>query len=537
MRRGISGRTISALSIPSSHPPPNPTIITTYPYLSLLETSSTVKEVKQLHAHAIALDLVRYTYVTSRILALYAFHPNPDIHSARLVFDRIPEPTIFNWNTMIKAHSRTPHPEKGLLFYSHMRRRGLPPNMHTFPFAIKACARLSSLSQIHGQIVKFGFYLDVFVTSSLIRYYSHLGRLEFASQVFDESSNRNLVCWTSLISAHCARGLVDRAREIFERMSERNEVSWSAIITGYVQNDRPEEAIELFRELKRHGSVKLNDSLLVSVLNACAGLGAVEEGRWIHDYIDRRGTHYGVELGTALLDFYSKCGFIESAREVFCKMACKDVTAWSAMVMGQALNGLTHSAIETFSEMLGCKVMPNAVTFVGVLTACNHGGLVDEGWAYLEDMSRVYGLSPTIEHYGCVVDLLSRAGRTAEAERLIRCMPMEPDGAIWGALLHGCLMHGNAELGERVGRRVIELEPHHCGRYVGLANVYAAMGRWEGAVKVRRAMRDRGVAPAPGWSLIEINGVGHRFLADDKGHPRQEEIYRMLGDLSMELVS
>ncbi|KAG1326427.1 pentatricopeptide repeat-containing protein [Cocos nucifera] len=526
MSRGISRRSI----------PANPAI-TTYPFLSLLEKSSTVKEVKQLHAHAIALGLVRYTYVTSRILAIYALHPNPDIRSALLVFDRIPEPTIFNWNTMIKGYSRTPQSEKGLLLYSHMRRRGLAPNMHTFPFAIKACACLSSLSQIHGQIVKFGFDLDVFVTSSLVRCYSHLGGLEFASQVFDESSNRNIVCWTSLISAHCAYGLVDRAREVFDRMTERNDVSWSAMITGYVQNERPEEAIELFRELKARGSVKLNDSLLVSVLNACAGLGALEEGRWIHDYIDRRETPYGLELGTALLDFYSKCGFIDSAKEVFCKLACKDVTAWSAMVMGLALNGLSHSAIETFSEMLRCKVMPNAITFVGVLTACNHGGLVDEGWAYFEDMSRVYGVSPTIEHYGCVVDLLSRAGRTAVAERLIQCMPMEPDGVIWGALLNGCLMRGHAELGERVGRHVIELEPQHCGRYVGLANVYASMGRWEGVVKVRQAMRDRGVATTPGWSLIEINGVGHRFLADDNGHPQQEEIYRMLGDLNMELVS
>lgn len=367
--------------------------------------------------------------------------------------------------------------------------------------------------------------------------YSHLGALVFASQAFDESSNRNIVCWTSLISAHCAHGLVDRAREIFDRMAERNDVSWSAMITGYVQNERPEEAIELFRELKGRGSVKLNDSLLVGILNACAGLGASEEGRWIHDYIDRRETRYGLELGTALLDFYSKCGFLESARKVFYKMASKDVTAWSAMVMGLALNGLGHSAIETFSEMLTCNVMPNAVTFVGVLTACNHGGLVDEGWAYFEDMSRVYGVSPTIEHYGCVIDLLSRAGRTAEAERLIQCMPMEPDGAIWGALLNGCLTHGYTELGERVGRHVIELEPHHCGRYVGLANVYAAMGRWECVVKVRRAMRDRGVATTPGWSLIEINGVGHKFLAEDRVHPQQEEIYRMLGDLGMELVS
>lgn len=416
----------------------------------------------------------------------------------------------------------------GLVVYARMRSEGVSPDMHTFPCLIKACRDLSSMSQLHAQAFLFSFDLDVFVTSSLINGYCRLGAVDVASKMFDQSPTRNVVCWTSLISGYTSCGMVDEAREVFDRAPEKNDVSWSAMIAGYVQNERHAEAIELFRELRGRADMRLNRALLVSVLSACGALGALDEGRWIHSYIDGNGMEYGLELGTALVNFYAKCGLIERSRQVFDEMPRKDVTAWSAMIMGLALNGHCQSAIGVFSKMLEDMVTPNAVTFVGVLTACNHGGMVDAGRSYFEDMRKVYGVSPTIEHYGCLVDLLSRAGRTAEAEMLIQRMPMEPDAAIWGSLLNGCMMHGHVMLGERAGRRVIELEPGHCGRYVSLANMYSMMGRWEGVAEVRRAMRDRGVKTTPGWSLIEIDGTGHRFLVDDKAHPQLGEICKML---------
>ncbi|KAJ0965645.1 hypothetical protein J5N97_026783 [Dioscorea zingiberensis] len=393
--------------------------------------------------------------------------------------------------------------------------------------------------RIHGQVFKFGFDLDVYVTCSLIKCYCDLGAVEVACQVFEESSNRNVVCWTSLITGFCGHGLVDRGREVFDGMPERNEVAWSAMIAGYVHNERHEEAIELFCELRDSDCAKLSDSLLVSVLTACANSGALEEGTWIHSYLDSKSKgleEYGLEVGTALIDFYAKCGLIELARGVFSKMARRDVMAWSAMIMGLAINGHSHSAIQVFSEMQRSRIRPNAVTFVGVLTACSHGGLIDEGQAYFEDMRKVYRLSPTIEHYGCMVDLLSRAGKTLEAEKLIQSMPMEPDGAIWGSLLNGCLMHGHTEQGERVGRQAIELDPQHSGRYVGLANVYASTGRWESAVMVKKMMKQRGVMATPGWSLTEMNGISCGFVVNDHRHPRHEEIHEMLNYLYNEMV-
>ncbi|RRT41610.1 hypothetical protein B296_00054725 [Ensete ventricosum] len=483
-------------------------------HLSLIGCSG-LKQARQIHAHLISLGLVCYTYVTSRVLALYALH---DMALAHHLFARIPHPTIFNWNTMIRGFSNTARPHRGLAIYVGMRRHDVFPNMHTFPFTIKSCTSVPVLSQVHGHVFKFGFDLDVFVTSSLVKRYSDLGAVGLASKVFDESSHRNVVCWTSLITGYCSHALVDKARSLFDHMPERNGASWSAMITGYVQNECHKEAIELFHELRECSAAELNDALLVSALSACASLGALEEGRWIHSHIDAKGsTHYGLELGTALVDFYAKCGFVDSARDVFDKLPRKDVTAWSAMIMGLALNGLSRPAISVFSEMLKQGVAPNAITFVGVLAACNHGGLVEEGRAHFESMVSAYGVRPTIEHYGCMVDLLSRAGHTAEAEGLIESMPMEPDGVIWGALLNGCRMHGHFKRAEQAGRRVIELEPTHFGRYVGLANVYASMKRWDGVAELRRAMRKRQVTITPGWSSI-----GH---LDDKTH-RQKETRR-----------
>ncbi|KAJ4950446.1 hypothetical protein NE237_027278 [Protea cynaroides] len=508
-----------------------------FPYLNLLERCPSLKELKVIHGQMIAVGLVRYTYIRSRILALYAISEFKDLNCAQLIFDRIQMPIIYNWNTMIKGYSGSPEPKKGLSIYMRMRSQAVQPNVRTFPALIKACVDLSSLCQVHGQIFKFRFDLDVYVVSSLVKEYSKYGAIDLARQVFDEMPNRNVVCWTSIISGYCSGGQMDEARQLFDRMPERNDVAWSAMISGYVQNDYYNEAIYLFRELKVCSNVKPNRSLLVSVLNACVGVGAFNEGKWVHSYMDRNGFEYGLELGTALVDFYAKCGRIESSIEVFRKMPCKDVITWSAMIVGLAINGCNDLVFKLFEEMEGSGTRPNAVTFVGVLTLCNHAGLVDEGWRFFEMMSKVYGISPMIEHYGCMVDLLARAGQIKEAEQLISGMPIEPDGIIWGALLSGCLMHGHVELGERVGKRLIELEPHYNGRYVLTANMYATMGRWDGVERLRRMMKDMGVTKIAGWSFIEIDGVVHRFLVDDRSHIHSREIYELLNLLNTELIT
>lgn len=494
-----------------------------------------MKAVKQIHAHTITLGIARFTYVTSKLLAFSALSAHGDMRYAETVFHQIRTPNVFDCNSMILGFLKIAGFDKGLSVYTKMRREGVEPNARTYAVLVKACDGLRLIGQVHCPIIKLGHEFDVYVISSLVSVYSKCGAIEVACRVFDQRLHENVVCWTSLISGYCINGLVDEARYLFDAMPIRNDVSYSAMVSGYVWNGCFNEAMELFRELKSLSCVKLKGSLLVSVLNACASVGAFAEGKWIHCFLDKNGLEYELELGTALIDFYAKCGCIQDALEIFSSVPKKDVTTWSAMIVGLSLNGRNYLGLELFKEMEEKGPKPNAVTFIGVLSACNQETLVNEAWRLFGRMYKVYRISPLIEHYGCMVDILARVGRLKQAEILIRSMPMEADGAIWGSFLNGCLMHGHVELGDKVGKLLIQLEPQHSGRYVLLANMYAAMGNWEDVIGLRKMMKDREVGTVSAWSFIEIDGVVHSFKADDKSHSHVRNIYEVLDYLKGEL--
>ncbi|TKY73202.1 Pentatricopeptide repeat-containing protein [Spatholobus suberectus] len=496
-----------------------------------------MREMKQIHAHAITHGLARFAFVSSKLLAFCALSPRGDLRYAHTLFSHIALPTLFDYNTIFTAFSHQPHHSSSL--FPQMLNDAVRPNSRTFTLLPKASPTLSFLQQFHSHILRLGHVSDVYVVSSLVAAYSKHGAIRAARRVFDESPNSNVACWTSIVTGYCNCGLVDQAKELFDAIPERNDVSYSAMVSGYVRNGRFREGIELFRQLKISCvGVRPNSSLLVSVLSACAAVGAFEEGKWIHSYVDEHehenGLEYELEFGTALIDFYTKCGCVQPAEQVFGKMKTKDVTAWSAMILGLAINARNHEALELFVKMEKVGPRPNAVTFIGVLTACNHKDLWGVAMRLFRYMSDKYGIVASIEHYGCVVDVLARSGKIEEALTFIKSMPVEPDGAIWGSLLNGCLLHGHVELGHRVGKYLIEFEPGHSGRYVLMANVYASMGRWEGVFEMRKLMKERCVPAVSAWSFIEIDETVHKFVVDDRCK-NLGEVYRVLNHLGRKL--
>ncbi|KAJ8620553.1 hypothetical protein MRB53_029082 [Persea americana] len=368
--------------------------------------------------------------------------------------------------------------------------------------------------------------------------YSACGSLSSAQQVFDETPIPDLPSWNSMITANVKLGSIENARRLFDGAPERNVISWSTMINGYVKWGEYKQALELFREMQllEMEEARPNEFTMSTVLSACGRLGALEHGKWAHAYIDRCGMKVDVVLGTALIDMYAKCGSIERARCVFSGLGSdKDVMAWSAMISGLAMHGHCEECLSMFSQMQYCGVRPNAITFLGLLCACVHAGLVTEGRQYFERMREEFGITPLIQHYGCIVDLYGRAGLIEQAWDVVKSMPMKPDVLMWGALLSGSRMHGNTEMCEFAIKQLIELEPMNSGAYVLLSNVYAKKGRWDDVRYVRDLMEVKGIKKVPGCSLVEVEGVLHEFFVGDESHPESREIHLMLGEIMRRL--
>ncbi|CBI29005.3 unnamed protein product, partial [Vitis vinifera] len=331
-------------------------------------------------------------------------------------------------------------------------------------------------------------------------------------------------------------GKRDDAFGLFSEMPCRDVVSWNSMLACYAQCGKPNEALALFDQMRAVG-VKPTEATVVSLLSACAHLGALDKGLHLHTYINDNRIEVNSIVGTALVDMYAKCGKISLATQVFNAMESKDVLAWNTIIAGMAIHGHVKEAQRLFKEMKEAGVEPNDITFVAMLSACSHAGMVDEGQKLLDCMSSSYGIEPKVEHYGCVIDLLARAGLLEEAMELIGTMPMEPNPCALGALLGGCRIHGNFELGEMVGKRLINLQPCHSGRYILLSNIYAAAKKWDDARKVRNLMKVNGISKVPGVSVIELKGMVHRFVAGDWSHPESNKIYEKLNEIHTRLKS
>ncbi|XP_051144935.1 pentatricopeptide repeat-containing protein At1g50270 isoform X2 [Andrographis paniculata] len=343
---------------------------------------------------------------------------------------------------------------------------------------------------------------------------------------------RDVVIGSALIDMYSKGGCPDDAAQVFREMPRRNVVSWNALLSGYVQCNRCKDSLHLFHKMLVE-KVEPNEAVLATTLTACAHLGSLNQGRWIDKYIEDHKMELNSVLGTALIDMYAKCGCIHDAFLVFHRIrTAKDVYPWTALIFGLAMNGDAPGALTTFDKMLADRVQPNEVTITAVLCACTHGGLVRRGQEVFASMEDEYGIKPTVDHYGCLVDLLGRAGQLEEAVKLIAGMPMEPSGGVWGALFNACTIHKDFELGKSVGSRMIRLEPSDGSVYTRLANMYCKHRDWEAAAAVRKKMHEMGVEKTSGCSAIEVDGAVREFVASDARIDVSEDLYGAVESLA-----
>ncbi|CAN7118157.1 unnamed protein product [Brassica rapa subsp. narinosa] len=454
---------------------------------------------------------------------------------------------VVTWNSLITCYEQNGPVEEALTVFNLMLRSGFEPDEVTLASVISACASLSAVKvgrEVHGRVAKdVKLRNDIILSNAFVDMYAKCGRVKEARIVFDSMPIRNAIAETSMISGYAMAASTKAARLMFAKMTERNVVSWNALIAGYTQNGENEEAVSLFRQLKRE-SVSPTHYTFANILKACADLAELHLGMQAHVHVLKHGFKFrsgeetDIFVGNSLIDMYVKCGCVEDGYLVFRKMVERDRVSWNAMIVGFAQNGYGNEALELFREMLGGSgEKPDHITMIGVLSACGHAGLVDEGRSYFSSMARDFGVAPLRDHYTCMVDLLGRAGFLEEARSMIEEeMPMEPDSVIWGSLLGACKVHRNITLGKYVAEKLLEVETSsNSGPYVLLSNMYAENGQWEDVMNVRKSMRKEGVTKQPGFSWIEVQGRSHVFMVKDKRHPRKKQIHSLLDVLIAEM--
>ncbi|WZY76890.1 hypothetical protein YC2023_023274 [Brassica napus] len=540
---------------------------------SLLTTCKTLRALTQIHASFIKSGVDTDSYFTGKLILQCSISiPNALPYARRLLLS-YPHPDAFMFNTLVRGYSQSDNPQSSIPVFVEMMRKGrIFPDSFSFAFVVKAAASFRDLRtgfQLHCQALKHGLCSHVFVATTLIGLYGECGCVEFARKVFDEMPQRNLVAWNAVVTA-CFRGNdvvgaeeifgemnvrdqmswnvmlagytkageVESAKRVFSDMPSKDDVSWSTMIVGFAHNGSFHEAFSCFRELRR-GEMRPNEVSLTGVLSACSQSGAFEFGKALHGFVDKAGFSWIVSLNNALIDMYSRCGDVSLARLVFESMAeKKSIVSWTSMIAGLAMYGHGEEAIRLFNEMTESGVTPDKISFVSLLYACSHAGLIREGEDYFSKMKRVYNIEPEIEHYGCMVDLYGRSGKLQKAYSFICQMPVPPIAVVWRTLLGACSSHGDTELAEEVKKRLNELDPDNPGDLVLLSNVYATSGKWKDVASIRKSMIVNKIKKVTGWSLVEVDKAMYKFTAGEKkkgrmiteAHEKLKEIILRLKD-------
>ncbi|XP_058084732.1 pentatricopeptide repeat-containing protein At2g13600-like [Magnolia sinica] len=478
---------------------------------------------------------------------IVGYGENGEVSKAKELFDQmelvgIDKDTI-SWNSMISGYVDNGQFDEALKMFRDMQmEQGVEADTYTLGSALTACADKAALRQgkeIHSYAIARGLQLNAFVGGALVEMYSRCRDLPSAQMAFDGIMERDSAAWNALISGYACCNHMEHIDKLLDKMKsdglEPNIYTWNGIITGHIENGYTELALQLFSEMQS-ANLKPDIYTVGMVLHACSSLATIERGKQLHAHSIRHGYEMYVHIGATLVDMYSKCGSIEHARIAFDRISHHNLVSRNTMLAGYAMHGRGKEGVALFHQMLVDGIRPDSVTFLSVLSLCAHLGSVEEGQEYFDLMAN-YDVKPTLKHYTCLVDLLSRAGCLSEAYELIKKMPVMPDAVVWGSLLSGCVIHGNVGLGEIAANRLIELDSSNTGNFVLLANLYASTERWDDFSKTRQLMKDRGMQKSPGCSWIEDKDQIHVFLASDRSHEQTDEIYAVLESLALNMTN
>ncbi|XP_027335636.1 pentatricopeptide repeat-containing protein At2g45350, chloroplastic [Abrus precatorius] len=451
------------------------------------------------------------------------------VELAQQLFDRMPDHDAVSYNSMIDGYVKFGMVERARKLFDGIRPE--ERNLITWNSMIGGYVRSEEGLKCAWSLFVTMPERDSVSWNTMIDGCAKHGKMEDARALFVEMPERDLVSWVTMIDGYAKSGDVCAARHLFDEMPRRDVISCNSMMAGYVQNGYCIEALKLFHDMRRATNMSPDDTTLLIVVTAIAQLGHVEDGVVIHRYLMDKGYSLSGKLGVALIDMYSKCGSIENAISVFENIEAKHVDHWNAVIGGLAIHGMGEMAFEFLTEMERHSIVPDDITFIGVLSACRHAGMLKEGLICFELMQKVYKLEPKVQHYGCMVDMLGRAGHVEEAKTLIEEMPIEPNDVIWKTLLSACQIYENYSIGEPVAQQLTQLNSCSPSFYVLLSNIYASLGMWDSVKRVRTEMKEKQLKKIPGCSWIELGGIVHQFSVQDRTHPHVSEIYSLLSSL------
>ncbi|KAF5749045.1 pentatricopeptide repeat-containing protein [Tripterygium wilfordii] len=481
------------------------------------------------------------------------------ISEAERLFEDMPERNVVSWNTMVDGYAQHGMIDKALMLFEKMPARNVV-SWNMIITALEQCGRIDKARQLFDMMPTRNVVSWTAMVSGLARN----GRIQEAREVFERMPARSVVSWNAMINGYVQNLRLDEAVELFERMPERDMPSWNIMITGYIQNNnltrgrnlfdqmrrknvvswttmimgyvqdgQSEEALKIFSYMLADGEVRPNQGTFVCVLGACCDLAGLNEGQQVHQMINKTIYLENENIVSALISMYSKCGDLGTARRMFDDgvTSQRDLVSWNCMIAAYAHHGYGNEAIILFNKMQDFGFKPNDVTYVGLLTACSHAGLVEEGLKFFEELLYNTCIQLREDHYSCLVDLYGRAGRLKDAIDFIKQIGTEVSSSVWGALLAACHVHGDVNLGKLVAKELLEVEPENSGAHLLLSNIYASTGKWSEAKGMRLKMMDKGLKKQPGCSWIEVGNRFHVFIVGDKSHSHRKIIYSLLCDL------